>query len=552
VLVAVLTCAWSTLRTNNTNREMANICITITCLLMLATPERDFCHGAVLLGVAVSVCWKLLKCQYPWVFGAWKDKVFYSSPDLHFSTGDVWLTTGTSTFSTRTKYFTNSNFSHVGLIVVDPPQEVLDAYHITDCMRDPRGVYVLESLGGFPPNITECAARKWLEEDDMRVDGIVMSSMLKVLIDFRTHLYGRKHCFARICGFGCECCYGEHKNAKGEDMDEVKTGEQYVNVVRHLSCDRQSDPIPEPHMVAKLKALDKELAALVSDKGMGALKSKEFLSIGRRREEVFRWTQAFTQFVIGHHRTAYEPSFIKLMGGVVRCNSGTLDEQGNQVEDAEAFCSEFVAAALQRLSKFESLTDAAGEQSSLPSNAENDQSVTPLNDEVCATNYMPADFEGNKFYHRFFSLCVTPILYQPPGMNTEVKMKLAQLTQDEDSAAPRDSWLLGDQRRVLFDPTIRTAAVQGERQFSNAGGAVAAFKNWRQEGKCTRCGEQMFQFDDASDNRYLKSMVRPPGGMGATELEEFRNLKNAVHATFECNVLRNNTTKEEEEAIAAV
>ena len=40
--------------------------------------------------------------------------------------------------------------------------------------------------------------------------------------------------------------------------------------------------------------------------------------------------------------------------------------------------------------------------------------------------------------------------------------------------------------------------------------------------------------------------------MGATELEEFRNLKNAVHATFECNVLRNNTTKEEEEAIAAV
>ena len=115
------------------------------------------------VGVAVSICWKLLKSQYPWVsgsggsvgvgeegwvrggqwvwvregdlkglgltgrssalstgihwsggvqvFGAWKDKVFYSSPDLYFSTGDVWLTTGTSTFSTRTKYFTNSNFS---------------------------------------------------------------------------------------------------------------------------------------------------------------------------------------------------------------------------------------------------------------------------------------------------------------------------------------------------------------------------------------------------------------------------------------------------------
>ena len=59
-------------------------------------------------------------------------------------------------------------------------------------------------------------------------------------------------------------------------------------------------------MVAKLKALDKELSTLVSDKGMGALKSEEFLSIGRRREEVFRWTQTFTQFIMGHHRTAYE------------------------------------------------------------------------------------------------------------------------------------------------------------------------------------------------------------------------------------------------------
>ena len=38
---------------------------------------------------------------------------------------------------------------------------------------------------------------------------------------------------------------------------------------------------------------------------------------------------------------------MKLIGGVVRCNSGTLDEQGNEVEDEEAFCSEFVAAALQ-------------------------------------------------------------------------------------------------------------------------------------------------------------------------------------------------------------
>ena len=59
-------------------------------------------------------------------------------------------------------------------------------------------------------------------------------------------------------------------------------------------------------MVAKLKALDKELATLVSDKGMGALKSEEFFSIGRRREEVFRWTKAFTQFIMDHHRTAYE------------------------------------------------------------------------------------------------------------------------------------------------------------------------------------------------------------------------------------------------------
>ena len=62
--------------------------------------------------------WPIIGLEYRYslvgggqIFGAWKDKVFYSSPDLHFSTGDVWLTTGTSTFSTRTKYFTNSNFS---------------------------------------------------------------------------------------------------------------------------------------------------------------------------------------------------------------------------------------------------------------------------------------------------------------------------------------------------------------------------------------------------------------------------------------------------------
>ena len=52
VLGVLMSAAGSTLRTNNTNREMANICITITCLLMFATPERDFCHGAVL----VSCC----------------------------------------------------------------------------------------------------------------------------------------------------------------------------------------------------------------------------------------------------------------------------------------------------------------------------------------------------------------------------------------------------------------------------------------------------------------------------------------------------------------
>ena len=96
-------------------------------------------------------------------------------------------------------------------------------------------------------------------------------------------------------------------------------------------------------------------------------------------------------------------------------------------------------------------------------------------------------------------------------MNTEVKVKIAQLTRDEESAAARDSWVLGDQRRVLFDPEVETAPQQGEQQFSNAGGAVAAFKNWRQEGKCTRCEGTMFQFDDATNDRYLKTMVCPPG-----------------------------------------
>ena len=40
--------------------------------------------------------------------------------------------------------------------------------------------------------------------------------------------------------------------------------------------------------------------------------------------------------------------------------------------------------------------------------------------------------------------------------------------------------------------------------------------------------------------------------MEKEELDEFRNQDCAVHATFECNVLRNScTAKEEEEAIAA-
>ena len=40
--------------------------------------------------------------------------------------------------------------------------QVLDAYHITDCMRDPRGVYVLESLGG--KCWLQCAWWQWLAD----------------------------------------------------------------------------------------------------------------------------------------------------------------------------------------------------------------------------------------------------------------------------------------------------------------------------------------------------------------------------------------------------
>jgi len=293
LLLTLFMFCWSMARKNNATREFGNAAVCITCVLILMSPLRDFCDGAILAGVGLSILIKVFRIMYPWLFGGWVAEVQYF--EASFMTGDVWLVTGTSVNSTIIKYFTNSNFSHTGLIVVDPPQEVLDAYHITECARDPRGVYLIESIGGMEP-ITDCEVKAWSSAGDMRTNGIQMSSLMKSMLSFKTFVYNRPHFFARNCG----CCKWKTKSGAAGH-------EKYINVWRRLT--HAGD--------AALAGTDREINAK-------------------------RWTPAFTDFILSAAHKKYEGDFKYLALGSFGANEGTDS-------DKEYFCSEFVAAALQHL-----------------------------------------------------------------------------------------------------------------------------------------------------------------------------------------------------------
>ena len=63
--------------------------------------------------------------------------------------------------------------------------QVLEAFHITDCEKDPRGVYLIESVGGMD-DVTECRAQRMEKKGEMRPDGVQMNSLLKAILGFRS------------------------------------------------------------------------------------------------------------------------------------------------------------------------------------------------------------------------------------------------------------------------------------------------------------------------------------------------------------------------------
>jgi len=428
LIVTATSFIWAMLRTNNANREFGNMAAVVTACLALATPWRGIVHIGVLFGIFLSILWKLFKIQYPWMFGAWVEEISYSHQ--HFSTGDVWMITGTAQIAGGIKYFTNSNISHCGILVVDPPDEVLQAYHITDCERDPRGVYLLESCGGFD-DVTPCRAALWREDNDTRTDGVQMNSLLKTILMFRSHEYNKQHFFARTCG----CC--------NRDRSSGTAGhEEYVCIHRRLQC--------------------------IDDEG----KSAEDINKAR-------WTEELISLVVQCARKTYEGDLMQLVMGTLHANPG---------DDTEYFCSELVAHCLQ--------------------------AIGAMRKDMAADNYVPADFEGRKWYSKFFESCGFKTLSetdQPPGMEPLTDSELVQSIIDKGKHfvnGVKGRWSLALQQRIKYRPRD-----DAKLQRVDAGTLRQLFPE-KQEMQlhCSRCQQQMFDFSDPKNDDFLRTTLVPPGG----------------------------------------
>lgn len=62
-----------------------------------------------------------------------------------FDTGDIALACEGGSAATRIIFFTGCRFCHVGLIVRDPPERVLNAYDISPARKDPFNIYLFEA-----------------------------------------------------------------------------------------------------------------------------------------------------------------------------------------------------------------------------------------------------------------------------------------------------------------------------------------------------------------------------------------------------------------------
>lgn len=80
------------------------------------------------------------------------------------------------------QFFTSAPFSHIGVIVVDPPQRVLDAYYIAE--KDPRNCYVLEACMKFAHDDPQREKLR-AKAGDKRTTAVQLNSLARWLKDFQ-------------------------------------------------------------------------------------------------------------------------------------------------------------------------------------------------------------------------------------------------------------------------------------------------------------------------------------------------------------------------------
>ena len=122
--------------------------------------------------------------------------------------------------------------------------------------------------------------------------------------------------------------------------------------------------------------------------------------------------------------------------------------------------------------------------------------------DVAADNYVPSDFEGRKWYSKFFEACNCSDLgnaSQPLGMEPDPKDPITQIPGMEFVNGVQGRWSLALQQRIKY------------RSRDDARDLKVKEKNVSQL-KCSECKQQMFDFADPKNDDFIrKSYVAVPG-----------------------------------------
>jgi len=300
LLSTILTFLYQNLRQDTTTRVVGTATVCATAVVALITPYRYAeSESGVLLSVLLTVILDFFKGYYPWCFATWRSTIYY--PECApFTTGDVVLVSNTGLSAQFIKFFTNSHWSHAGMLICDPPQEILDAYNIPRCAEDPYGAYLWDSM----------ALRS-------------ASDCQQQLRDATWTAYGNPSQFNRTKTSGLDLT---------SMLRELKSSKDWSKTKKSFFFECCRCVIPETALF--------ERSVLV----VRRLRHKEKMS------NRARYTAEFTQFLLNSAVKSYETDEGRLVSSTLRCNTANTDG---------LFCSEAVAEGLQALGALSKESDAA-------------------------------------------------------------------------------------------------------------------------------------------------------------------------------------------------